>query len=71
MNELHGPDAYWSTDLAPSRGQLSTIALLACELLGIDRPAHRLDASIVIARLRSAQLDPEIAAAIKPTKEAW
>lgn len=66
-----GPDAMFSDSLAPSRGQYKTIAVLACQLLGIDPPAHRLDGSIIIARLRSAQLDPEITKSIEAVKEAW
>ncbi len=59
MSALAGPDGLWSEDLPPSRGQLATIAALALELLGVDQPAHRLDASITITRLRHAQLHPD------------
>lgn len=53
---MHGPDAMWSEDLPPSRGQYQTIAVLALELLSVKAPQHRLDASIAITRLRHALL---------------
>jgi hypothetical protein len=49
-----GPDQYWSETLPPSAGQYETIAVLALELLEVDRPEHRLAASIAITRLRAA-----------------
>lgn len=51
---FEGPDQYWSPDLAPSRGQLATVAHLAGKLLGLPPIMSRLDASITIARLHAA-----------------
>lgn len=48
-----GPDAMYSTELAPSRGQFETIARLACELLGV-RVANRLEATVAITRMHRA-----------------
>lgn len=49
VQPAHGPDSYWSDTMVPSRGQYRTIAVLALDLLGVEVPAHRLDASIVIS----------------------
>lgn len=51
---IEGPNEYWSTELSPSRGQYRDIALVALDLLGIERPTTRLDATIAMARLRQA-----------------
>ena len=51
-----GPDALWSTDHDPSRGQYQTIAVLALELLGVAPPLNRYEASVAITRLRNALL---------------
>jgi hypothetical protein len=51
---LNGPDQYWSTDLPPSRGQNATVVELACRLLGEAPPQTRLEATVLIARLRQA-----------------
>lgn len=51
---FEGPDQYWSPDLPASRGQLATIAVQACRLLGMPAPDSRLEASIAIARLHAA-----------------
>lgn len=52
-----GPDAMYSTELAPSRGQFEAIARIACELFGVHLE-NRLDATIAIARMhRSLQSD--------------
>lgn len=53
-NPIAGPDAMFSTELPPSRGQHHTIATLAAELLGETPPASRLEATILIVRLRHA-----------------
>lgn len=47
-----GPDGMYRSDLPPSRGQHETIARLALEVLALDVPATRLDATVTIARLR-------------------
>jgi hypothetical protein len=49
-----GPDSMFAEDLPPSRGQQHTIATLAAELLGETPPANRLEATILIVRLRHA-----------------
>lgn len=49
-----GPDSYWSSELPASRGQLATIAHLACDLLHISAPRTRLEATLAMARLRMA-----------------
>lgn len=49
-----GPDGYWSDALPPSRGQYKDLALLACDLLGIERPKTRLEATTAQVRLRAA-----------------
>lgn len=66
-----GPDAMFSTALPPSRGQYQTIATLGLQLLSVDPPKNRLEATIAIARLSTALMDPEVAAAIKPAKDLW
>lgn len=50
-----GPDAMLSRELPPSRGQFEAIAVAALELLGVQRPKHRLDATIALTRLRLAR----------------
>lgn len=47
-----GPDAMFSTGLAPSRGQWETIAQLSMEVLGVPLPQNRLQATVMIARLQ-------------------
>lgn len=66
-----GPDAMWSTDLPPSRGQYQTIAVLALKLLGVEEPAHRLDASVAITRLQNALLSPDAPPVALPAPEAF
>lgn len=51
-----GPDAMWSQDLPPSRGQYETIATLALELLEVEKPKTRFEASVAITRLHQALL---------------
>lgn len=51
---IDGPDAIFSDELAPSRGQYRAIAVAALELLEVPAPATRLDASLALARLRLA-----------------
>lgn len=50
---------YWSTDLPPSRGQIKQIAEQALHLLGEQFPENRMDASVIITRLRQAQLEAD------------
>lgn len=52
---IDGPDQYFSAELDPSRGQMRTIALISLDLLGIEIPTSRLDASVAIARLQAAR----------------
>lgn len=52
-NPAAGPDQMWSTTIAPSRGQLETLARLACQLLG-QPLEHRLHATVAITRLQLA-----------------
>lgn len=56
-----GPDDQLATDLEPSRGQLATIAHLACELLG-QPLTSRLQATVAITRLRLAIEDGDVPA---------
>ena len=58
-SSVHGPDQYWSDKLPPSRGQYQTIAVLALQLLEVEAPQSRLDASIAITRLRHALQSPD------------
>ncbi len=51
---VSGPDQYWSDELEPSRGQWKDIAQVACEVLGIDVPTTRLEATVTMVRLRAA-----------------
>jgi len=51
---MAGPHDYWSSTLPPSRGQWEQIARLACQLLDIEEPASRLDATVAAARLTAA-----------------
>jgi len=51
---VSGPDQYWSDGLEPSRGQWKDIAQVACEVLGLDVPTTRLEATVVMVRLRAA-----------------
>jgi hypothetical protein len=53
-NPRVGPDAMFSEELPPSRGQQQTIATLAAQLLNEEPPSNRLEATILIARLRNA-----------------
>jgi hypothetical protein len=58
MSDLvSGPNEYWSETLPPSRGQYRDIALIALDLLGIERPQTRLDATVAMVRLRAAVQD--------------
>jgi hypothetical protein len=50
----NGPDSYFTDELPASRGQLASIAVLACELLHVNPPKTRLAASLALARLRMA-----------------
>lgn len=54
---IDGPDSIFSEDLEPSRGQYRAIAVAALELLGIEAPATRFDASVALVRLRMALRD--------------
>jgi hypothetical protein len=54
MKQIGGPDEYWSTEMAPSCGQWRDIAELACALLGVEVPEHRLAATTLQVRMRAA-----------------
>lgn len=54
-----GPDDMFSTKRLPSRGQYQTLALLACELFGIEPPANRLEATVAICRMQMTPKVPE------------
>lgn len=51
---IDGPDQYWSDELKPSRGQIRDIALLSMRLLGLEIPRTRLEATVMMVRLRAA-----------------
>jgi hypothetical protein len=51
---IDGPDAIFSDELEPSRGQYQAIAVAALELLGVEEPKTRLDATLALGRLRLA-----------------
>ncbi len=55
----HGPDAMLSPELPVTRGQWATLAALAMELLGVELPASRLEASVMAVRLRSSIDNPD------------
>lgn len=59
-----GVHGMWDETRPPSRGQLATIAVLACRLLGIEQPTSRSEASIVEARIRRALSDGEVQRAV-------
>jgi hypothetical protein len=48
-----GPDAMFAPDLPPTRGQLETIARLACELHNVPL-GSRLDATTAVVRFTEA-----------------
>lgn len=66
-NPRTGPDGLWDPDRPPTRAQLASVAVLACELLGMDAPTSREAASIALTRLRMATTDDRITRAIAET----
>lgn len=64
---IEGPNEYWSTELSPSRGQYRDIALVALDLLGIERPTTRLEATVTMARLRVAVSEQPV----QKVPDAW
>lgn len=69
--QTHGPDAMLSPDKPVTRGQWATIAALALELLGVELPTSRLDATVVAVRLRNANDDPDYSAPHVPEPEPF
>ncbi len=59
-----GPDGMWDPNRPPSRGQMASLAVLACRLLGIDEPSSREEASVAITRVRLALNDEEVQRAV-------
>ena len=62
---------YWDETQPPSRGQVEQIARQALKLLGEDFPENRMDASVIITRLRQAQLAEGAPAPVLREAEAF
>jgi hypothetical protein len=63
-----GPAGYYRDDMSVSRGQWADIAKIALELLGLDVPETRYDATVVTVRLRAAA---EQRPPVPTIPEAW
>jgi hypothetical protein len=66
---VSGPAGYYRDDQPVSRGQWADIAKLALEVLGLEVPESRYDATVVTVRLRAAAEHAKPDVPIVP--EAW
>lgn len=67
---VSGPAGYYSDQLPVSRGQWADIARLALEVLGLDVPQSRYDATVTTVRLRAA-VEQQSSRRTPPVPEAW
>jgi hypothetical protein len=67
---VSGPAGYYSDELPVSRGQWADIAKLALEVLGVEVPGSRYEATVTTVRLRAAA-ERRVGEAPVVPREAW